>query len=440
MINRLITDRKTFENICAECGVSLPISEDANVLKETVTVNGKIIPNRIVYQAMEGCDGTADGNIGELTRRRYLRFAKGGAGLIWFEATAVKQEGRANPRQLMITDENAECYAALVREIKETCYKENGYEPIIVMQLTHSGRYSKPNGKPEPIIAYNNSVYEKEPISAERIISDEELDDLQELYVKSALLAKRAGFDGVDIKSCHRYLLSELLSAYNRSGKYGGAYENRTRMLKETVSRVKNAVGDDFIVTVRLNAYDGVMYPYGFGVADNGVLAPDLSEAKRLVSELYSLGVRLVDITMGNPYVNPHVNRPAVSGVPYDPDESPIKGVERLLNGAAEIKSAVPDMLIVSSGITYLGAVSRYVTAECIKQHWFDFAGYGRMTLADPYIAREIMNNLPESARCVTCSKCTHIMRAGSTPGCAVFDRDVYLPLYNKYCYKEVLK
>ena len=426
MAGKFITDIDSFNSICAENGVKLPVGENADVLKQSVAVDGKKIPNRIVYQAMEGCDGNPDGSVGELTVRRYMRFAKGGAGLIWFEATAVKKEGKANPRQMFISEENVQSYAEFVKQIKQTCLEENGYEPIIVMQLTHSGRYSKPNGYPEPIIAYNNPVYEEEPIDASRIITDDELDSLQDCYVKSALLAKQAGFDGVDIKSCHRYLLSELLSAYTREGKYGGSYENRTRMLRETVAKVKKAVGDGFIVTVRMNAYDGVEYPYGFGTVQNGGLTPCFDEAKRLVNDLYGLGVRLVDITMGNPYVNPHVNRPAVSGVPYAVDEAPIVGVERMLKGTRDIKAAVPQMLIVCSGITYLGAQSRYVTAECINEGWFDFAGYGRMTLANPDIAKDIMTDRPSKHLCVTCSKCTHIMRAGMTPGCAVFDREVY--------------
>lgn len=426
MAGKFITDIDSFNSICAESGVKLPVGENADVLKQSVAVDGKKIPNRIVYQAMEGCDGNPDGSVGELTVRRYMRFAKGGAGLIWFEATAVKKEGKANPRQMFISEENVQSYAEFVKQIKQTCLEENGYEPIIVMQLTHSGRYSKPNGYPEPIIAYNNPVYEEEPIDASRIITDDELDSLQDCYVKSALLAKQAGFDGVDIKSCHRYLLSELLSAYTREGKYGGSYENRTRMLRETVAKVKKAVGDGFIVTVRMNAYDGVEYPYGFGTVQDGGLTPCFDEAKRLVNDLYGLGVRLVDITMGNPYVNPHVNRPAVSGVPYAVDEAPIVGVERMLKGTREIKAAVPQMLIVCSGITYLGAQSRYVTAECINEGWFDFAGYGRMTLANPDIAKDIMTDRPSKHLCVTCSKCTHIMRAGMTPGCAVFDREVY--------------
>ena len=98
--------KETLEALCREANVSLPYAEDTSILKTPVTVQGRVIPNRIAYQAMEGCDGTPDGLPDTLTRRRYLRFARGGAGIIWFEATAVMKEGRANPRQLQRDEYN----------------------------------------------------------------------------------------------------------------------------------------------------------------------------------------------------------------------------------------------------------------------------------------------------------------------------------------------
>ena len=73
---------------------------------------------------------------------------------------------------------------------------------------------------------------------------------------KRQLLAREVGFDGVDIKSCHRYLLSELLASHTRGGKYGGSFENRTRFLRQTIRAVREAVGDDFIVACRFNVFE----------------------------------------------------------------------------------------------------------------------------------------------------------------------------------------
>ncbi len=414
----------------------LPFTSDPSVLGSSLTVGTKTAPNRLVCQAMEGCDGTPEGAPGELTLRRYDRLSKGGAGVIWYEATAVLPEARANPHQLYIHAENLDDFKRHVESIKETALRENGYEPVVIMQATHSGRYSKPNGIPEPIIAYNNPIFEKDkPIDSSRIISDGGLDRVGEALVKGARLAELAGFDGVDIKCCHRYLNCELLSAFERDGRYGGSFDNRTRLLRESVAGAKSVCSGDFLVTTRLNVYDGFPYPYGFGVKRDGSLDLDLSEPIRLVRELYASGVPLVNVTMGNPYVNPHVNRPFFSGA-YTPPEEPFCGVHRMLSGIAEIKHAVPDMKLISSGLSFLGVASPGVAAAMIEQGDCDMAGFGRMIFAYPDFAKDILTSggLRAEKICLACSKCTELMRAGSTPGCVIRDKEVYLPLYKAYC------
>ncbi|MBQ7411288.1 MAG: flavin oxidoreductase/NADH oxidase [Clostridia bacterium] len=428
--------KDAFLKICAESGTSFPYAEDISPLAEEIKVGSKTVHNRIVYQAMEGCDGTLDGAPDELTKRRYLRFARGGAGIIWFEATAVLGEGRANPRQMYLTDKTKSDFARMVNDIKEECLKTNGFEPVVIMQLTHSGRYSKPEGFPAPLIAYNNPIFEKDnPIDKSRIVTDDYLDSLEEALVKGAIGAKECGFDGADIKSCHRYLLSELLSAYEREGRYGGSFENRTRLLTTAVKDAKIATGKDFIITSRLNIYDGFEYPYGFGVKKGEGITPDLTEAKELSKILVANGIDLLDFTMGNPYFNPHVNRPFAKGT-YEPPEHPMAGVERMLNGIAEVAGEIKGTPVICSGISFLGAVSANVTAGYVKEGKFDFAGYGRETLAYPEVANAITSgaNLDPKKLCICCGKCTEIMRCkGGTPGCVIRDQEVYAPLYKKF-------
>ena len=428
--------KDAFLKICAESGTSFPYAEDISPLADEIRVGSKTVHNRIVYQAMEGCDGTLDGAPDELTKRRYLRFARGGAGIIWFEATAVLGEGRANPRQMYLTDKTKSDFARMVNDIKEECLKTNGFEPVVIMQLTHSGRYSKPEGFPAPLIAYNNPIFEKDnPIDTSRIVTDDYLDSLEEALVKGAIGAKECGFDGADIKSCHRYLLSELLSAYEREGRYGGSFENRTRLLTTAVKDAKIATGKDFIITSRLNIYDGFEYPYGFGVKKGEGIIPDLTEAKELSKILVANGIDLLDFTMGNPYFNPHVNRPFAKGT-YEPPEHPMVGVERMLNGIAEVAGEIKGTPVICSGISFLGAVSANVTAGYVKEGKFDFAGYGRETLAYPEVANAITSgaNLAPKKLCICCGKCTEIMRCkGGTPGCVIRDQEVYAPLYKKF-------
>lgn len=423
-----------FHSLNEELKLGLPFRENSELLKAPLRVGSKTIPNRLACQAMEGCDGLADGTPGELTIRRYLRFAKGGAGLIWFEATACFEEARANPRQLMLTKENADAYKRLLEEIRETALRENGYAPVIVMQSTHSGRHSKPHGYPEPIIAYQNPLFEKDrPVDASRIITDDRLDETREAMVAMARLAEEVGFDGVDVKCCHGYLNAELLSAYTReNSRYGGSFENRTRLLRETVAETVAACSKSFLVSSRLNVYDGFPYPYGFGVKEGDDVNVDLTEPIRLIRELKTLGVPLVNVTMGNPYVNPHVNRPFAKGG-YEVEEHPLQGVARVLEGIREIKRQVPEMLLLSSAISWLGTASAGVAAGYLERGDFDLVGYGRMILAYPDFAKDLLTYgaLDPKKCCIACSKCTELMRSGSTPGCVVRDA-IYTDLYKK--------
>lgn len=437
MIRKVYSANEEFLSQNKELKTNLPFSENTEILKKSLFIGSKEIPNRLACQAMEGCDGNSDGTPGELTLRRYDRFSRGGAGLIWYEATAVLPEGRANPRQLYINEKNLDAFARQVEAIKETAIKANGAEPLVIMQATHSGRYSKPQGVPAPLIAYNNPIFEKDsPITEDRIVTDEYIDRVKEALINSAALAEKAGFDGVDIKACHRYLNCELLSAYERKGRYGGDFYNRTRLLRESILGALEITDKNFIVTSRMNVYDGFPYPYGFGVKAGEGINIDLTEPIELIKLLHSYGVELLNITMGNPYFNPHVNRPFAKGG-YVHVEHPLEGVARMLGGISEIKHEVPEMKIISSAMSYLGVAAPFVAAGYIEQGGFDIAGFGRTIFAYPDFANDIIKNgsMDKNKICICCSKCTEIMRTpGGTPGCVIRDRDVYAPIYLKQC------
>ncbi|MGI6336011.1 MAG: flavin oxidoreductase/NADH oxidase [Clostridiales bacterium] len=413
--------------------VTLPLSENIGALASPVTVGKLTVRNRLAVQPMEGCDGTPDGKPGELTLRRYDRFTDGGAALIWVEACAVVREGRANPRQLWLHEENVDAFKSLVSRIRERGIQANGFAPVLILQLTHSGRYSKPEGTPAPLIAYNNPLFEKEkPIDPSRILSDDRLDALPEVFAKAAKLAEEAGFDGVDVKACHRYLICEMFSGFTRPGKYGGSFENRTRLYLDCVRAAKAAVSADFLVTSRMNVYDGFPYPYGWGVGTDGSLTPDLTEPLRLIGLARETGFPLLDVTIGNPYVNPHVNRPYDLGG-YIPPEHPLEGVARMYDCVGAVKRAYPEMTVIGSGLSYLRGLSGNLAAGAVEQDYCDIAGFGRLAFAYPDFARDLLTKgtLDPKKICITCSKCTELMRAGSTPGCVLRDK-LYTELYKE--------
>ncbi|MBR2877660.1 MAG: NADH:flavin oxidoreductase, partial [Clostridia bacterium] len=419
---------------------AFPLSENTDILFKPINCGGLELNNRIALQPMEGCDGTFEGAPDELTFARYKRFAEGGAALICLEAVAVLPQGRANPRQLHINENTLDEFKRLIDCIKSDSLNKTGYEAKVIMQATHSGRYSKPNGKPEPIIAYNNPIFEKDnPIDKSRIVSDDDLRRLEEAYGKATRLAEKAGFDGIDIKSCHRYLVSELLSAYDRPGEYGGSFENRTRLLRNGIAQAKNACSKNFVVTSRLNVYDGFPYPYGFGVKQDGSLAPDLDEPVKLVKMLCNdCGFKMLNITIGNPYVNPHVNRPYDQGG-YVPAESPLTGVARMMHCVGTIKKAVPELCIIGSGFSYPKELSANLAAGALEEGVCDIAGFGREAFAYPDFVNDLKTTgkMDKKKCCITCGKCTELMRMGTVTGC-VIRNPYYTELYKKM--KEAVK
>lgn len=403
-------------------------------LSDKTDIYGKEVRNRVLFQPMEGCDGTADGAIDELTKRRYLRFVEGAPGVIWFEATAVCNEGRANPRQLYINESTFESFRNLVAEIKKKSEKLNGFEPLVIVQLTHSGRYSKPNGTPEPIVAYRNELWEKGKEEQPFVIAtDEYLDTIPAMYKKAAKLALEAGFDGIDVKCCHGYLFNEFLSAYNREGRYGGSFENRTRLYFDCIDAVKEALGDKAFVTTRLNSCDCFPYGYGYGVNEKGEI--DLKETKQIIAKLKEKGIELVNLTIGNPYLIPHTNRPYAVKAPEDGSI----GMKRVYGVTKEITSAFPDMKFVVSALTYPGEAATEYAEKLLSEGVGDFAGFGRMTFAYPTFYKDYLETgaLDKSKVCIKCSKCSELMRAGTVSGCVIRDSECYMPYYQKYVMKK---
>ena len=430
---------KTLEEVkerAEELKVYLPFSSSTDILKTPLKVGNVTFHNRMGIAPMEGADSLEDGSPSDYTIRRYVNEAIGGSALIWFEAISIVPEGRSSKTQLLLTEENVESYKRMNEKIKEAGRKANGFEPYLIMQANHSGRYSNPDNRPAPMIAYRHPQLEQYRAADDScIVTDDYLKSLEESFGKAALLAKKAGFDAVDIKSCHGYLLAELLSAYDRPGQYGGNYENRTRLLKNGIKAAKVWEDENFQVTCRPGTYDGYEFPWGIGVSEGSGLKPDLKEPIRLVKELYgNCGIQMMNLTMGNPYATTHVTRPFDMGK-YEPEEHPFTGIGRMIAGIGEVKKAVPEMVIFGSAPTYLRQFADLYTAGAVEEGFCDGMLFGRMAFADPDYANEIIKNgrIDPKRVCMTCGKCGDLIRAHKPTGCVIRDPKTFMPFYKEF-------
>ena len=441
----------------ARLGIHLPFEEQvepasASPLAQPVQVDGLTIGNRFTVLPMEGWDGTPDGRPSENTFRRWRRFGLSGAKLIWGgEAVAVRHDGRANPNQLMITPETLPDLIRLRNALVESHTAAHGSADglVIGLQLAHSGRYSKPNEKTrsEPVIAYDHPLLNPRvglPEKSGRIISDDELDELVEVFICAAGLAQEAGFDFVDVKLCHGYLGHELLTAVHRPGKYGGSFENRTRFPREIIRGIQ-ARFPGLRIGVRLSLFDMIAfrpgpdhvgevdwgpfkdrpYPYAFG-GDGTGLGIDLTEPVQLLKILSGMGVRLICLTAGSPYYCPHVQRPAYfpPSDGYLPPEDPLIGVARQINAVSQAKAACPEMVITGSGYSCLQDWLPNVAQACVRGGHADLVGLGRMVLSYPEMPHDILSGQPLQRKriCRTFSDCTTAPRSGLVSGCYPLD------------------
>jgi NADPH2 dehydrogenase len=414
--------------------------------------------NRIAVQPMEGWDGLADGNPSEYTVRRWQRFGSSGASFIWGgEAVAVSHEGRANPNQLVIAPHTypglAGLRSALLKSYRETTGRED--VPLIGLQLTHSGRYCRPNqhDRPEPQILYHHPILDtKLGLSADSLVlTDDKIGGILEDFRRAAGAAWNLGFDFVDVKHCHGYLGHEFLSAHTRGGKYGGSFENRTRFLREVVSAIRS-IAPGLQIGVRLSAFDTVPYrpdpeksspgkmgpgipelhahliPYewGFGVDRMCPTQMDLAETKQFLALLEELGIRLVNLTAGSPYYNPHIQRPAFypPSDGYQPPEDPLVGVARQMEMTRELKAQFPALIIVGTAYSYLQDFLPHVAQAAIREGWVDFVGLGRMILSYPGLLLDAAegHTIQHRLVCRTFSDCTTAPRKGLPSGCYPLD------------------
>ncbi len=438
-------------------GLELPVddrilrADEGSPLAASIRLGPYLAGNRWCIHPMEGWDAHADGSPSELTLRRWENIGRSGAKLAWGgEAAAVRPDGRANPHQILATPGNRAGLARLLQRLRAAHRQRfGGTDDLVVgLQLTHSGRFARPEDQRlQPRIAFHHPLLDArfgiDPQDMTVVVTDGDLERLIDDFVVSAGVAREVGFQFVDIKACHGYLLHEFLAARRRPGPFGGDFAGRTRLLKTIIQRVQSAY-PDLAIGVRLSVYDTVPYQvgaeqgepvpyaahlpydYGFGIDPCHPLELDLAEPIRLLQELHGLGVAAVNVTCGSPYYCPHIQRPAMHPPSdgYRPPEDPLAGVCRLIHAARQCRQAVPELLYVGTGYTYLQDYLPHVAQAVVRAGWVDSVGVGRMLLAYPEMPADALERgLLERRRiCRTLSDCTTAPRHGLVSGCYPLD------------------
>ncbi len=458
-----VKDVERFKEHLHSLGLNIPCDSSivpgpASPLRQPLSRAGIKLANRIAMQPMEGWDATRDGNISESMLRRWHRLGASGAKLIWgCEAAAVSHAGRANPNQLMVSARALQglqqLRTALVEGHRATAGSDK--DLLIGLQLTHSGRYCRPNehAKSEPRILYRHPILDRRlGLTADYpLLTDGEIGGIIADFIRAAHVAREAGFDFVDIKHCHGYLGHEFLSAHTRGGNYGGSLENRTRFLRETVEGIRTNV-PGLKIGVRVSIFDTVPfaadparssqgkrgpgipenhaslipYRWGFGVDPSDPTKLDLVEGEQFLALLEKMGIHLVNVTAGSPYYNPHVQRPALypPSDGYQPPEDPLIGVARQMEATRRVKQKFPALIFVGTAYTYLQDYLPHVAQAALREGWVDLVGIGRMALTYPELLWDAsMGNTVEHKRvCRTFSDCTTAPRKGLPSGCYPLD------------------
>lgn len=446
-----------FRERLVQLGLELPVDDEIQTahqnspLGQSIQIGPHVVGNRWVVHPMEGWDANRDGSPSAHTLRRWRNFGLSGSKLIWGgEAAAVQADGRANPHQTLATPANRSGLQSLLDTLTsahaEACGRTD--DLLVGLQLTHSGRFCRPNSKQlEPRIAYHHPLLdEKFGIDANDdsvVWTDDDLYRLIDNYVVAAGVARDVGFRFVDVKACHGYLIHEFLSARTRPGPFGGDLAGRSCLLRTIVSRILDA-HPDLSVVVRLSVFDTLPYVtsreigrpmawkpeepyiYGFGLHADDPMQIDLTEPIELIQQLQELGVIAVNVSCGSPYYNPHVQRPAIfpPSDGYQPPEDPLIGVVRQIQAARDCKRAVPEMPMVGTGYTYLQDYLPHVAQAVVRDGWIDLVGLGRMVLSYPELPIDTLSHATMARKrvCRTFSDCTTAPRNGLISGCFPLD------------------
>lgn len=389
-----------------------------NILLEPVKIGNRMAQNRFFIQAMECNDEDETGNPSQSTTDRYCRLAEGEAGLISLEAISITRESRARDNQLMIMPQNEKPLTEFVKKVHAANPKS-----LLIFQLTHSGEISSPEFSkrvtPNPLYGYGGEL-----------LSEDDVEKIMDQFVLAAKIAHAAGADGIDMKLCHGYFGSQMIRPYNnRSWKYGGSWENRSRFAFDLIERIRREVNDpNFLIGSKISAWEG--FPGGFGTEGPDSPIMSLEEPIKLVQGLEERGANFIIQSAGSPSITVSLTQ-VDKHVPY------FAYLHQYW--ARELKKVLkPETVLIGSnfspfrnGKNGLCAVSPEDSsllsygAWCVEHDVCDMIGLGRQSFADPYLPKKLREGKEDEIKyCTLCDNCLELLIQQSKVGCSTYNPD----------------
>jgi 2,4-dienoyl-CoA reductase-like NADH-dependent reductase (Old Yellow Enzyme family) len=370
-----------------------------DLLFSPMKIGSRMAPNRFVSQPMEGNDGENGGAVSQRTLDRYLQFAKGKWGMTFVEAVSVGSDALARKNGLVISRRNLDSLKRLVDG-----YRAINKDGLLLFQISHAGRKAGPFSK-------RMGMY---PAGEEdvHILTDQEVEQIREKLVDCIGLAREAGADGVDLKLCHGYLGAEMLRPANqRTDRWGGSFENRTRFYFSAIEELKRLHGDSgFILGSRISMYEGIRG--GCGTVDPDSVLEDLSEMKQIIAGMAERGLDYLNVSAGIPGLTSDITRPTNQSRWFYLDH---------FRYCRDARAVAGEMSIIGSAYSVLKDESFSYGAENIRKGLVDFIGFGRQSFADPLLP-EKMRTGKEINYCICCSGCTKLMIKQVNDGCVIYD------------------
>lgn len=346
----------------------------ATTINEPFTLaNGQVIKNRLLKSAMSEALGTTDNRPTSQLATLYRRWSQGGCGVLVTGNIMIDRKALGEPNNVAVEDEQdlplLKSWAAAATENDTQCW----------VQLNHPGKQSPKGLNKETVspsaVPFNDAL--KGYFDTPRELSHAEIEDIIERFGRSAEIVKKAGFTGVQIHGAHGYLVSQFLSPHHnqRTDQWGGSAENRRAFVLAVYRRMREGVGKDFPISIKLNSAD--FQKGGFTEEES------LDVIKALVAD----GIDLVEISGGT------YESPVMSGVSQEGTSLKQSTIEReayFLQFADKVRQAVNVPLAVTGGFRTTHGMN-----QALQDDSLDFVGIARPVALDPEFANALLNGKP---------------------------------------------